>query len=674
MQPSKSTSNKKDVLEQARRAREERAAARERQELAAQRVAAVVILQKNVRRFLACRLARRQRLTIFDHLIAAASDDAPARPRAGSQPSALEIQTAVHHFLQATPGSTTNVDAGARLQRLCYTILQSATASVPRSSNYFSLATQRETAPAWLSQVQALAQLLIVAWEASISRRKEDVEAVTLYVQTLLLLSSHTAWKLEAGDPTAQQALNAALNIFSASVANKIASHLCNLSTATLLVLRVIHTTNKHVHALPVLLVPGWTRHVRACVPPVWPLADKQQFVARILPHLSQEEHFNSLITTWSANDALFVLGNLADGLLDEEVDAQVPLADVMEVCQRLLVHCASFAKSAHGATSTEHPLLGWTSCHTSRALLDCMPTVLQQLQPLWQRRAIRATFQSVWTETDRLVRQGEGSGTSKRSGGLLRFFTGRPDPSQFVTSAAAMHVRHASEFYDILCTSLHAARVEIIASLAFVPELVPRLWTFMDHIGPKGGMAVFVDALPELEKEPLLPILSLTTMLTSHLLLVLDDLEIFEQEDPFRPDQLLKIARCLHVFVFRALWEAPDPQAPASATGSSSSTSTAVKSPDNVPRTNRAARQQQALLRQRRELRDATSALLRRICDIDSRRPFIPLDHWKIRGVPSATIVKRLHAERSAHPAPAYRPASNVLAHLPHILGFHER
>jgi ubiquitin-protein ligase E3 B len=171
-----------------------------------------------------------------------------------------------------------------------------------------------------------------------------------------------------------------------------------------------------------------------------------------------------------------------------------------------------------------------------------------------------------------------------------------------------------------------------------------------MDHIGPKGGMLVYVDALPAIEKEPLIAILSLATMLTTHLLTVMDDDEIFVREDPFAPTQLLRIAQFLHEYLFQALWQ-----------GSAESAADRVLGEDK------------ARSRQRRDLQSATTRLLRHIRDVDSRHPFIPDQHWVIKGVSASMLLKKLKAERQPG-FPGYQAAHAVVADLPHILGFHDR
>jgi ubiquitin-protein ligase E3 B len=333
------------------------------------------------------------------------------------------------------------------------------------------------------------------------------------------------------------------------------------------------------------------------------------------------------------------------------------------------------------GAITSEHPLLGWFTGSTPRHLLDCMPRVLTQLRLLWRSNVIRAAFADVWTETDRVLALPGGSGggsgggggaarPGRRRGGLVRFFGGgKPDARSFVDATATMRVQRACAFYHVLCHSLQTAQLEVVGSLAFLPELVPRLWTFMDHIGPKGGMALFVDALPTIEKEPLVAMLSLATLLTDRLLTVMADEEVFVKEDPFSSQQLLHISRFLHEYVFRSVWEAPVSEA---------ALGTADLAGLTKERTER---------RLRDRLRKATANLLARIRDIDSRQPFIPDDHWAIRNVASAVLLRALRTERhqqgniadaaarqhKPQPQP-HQPASAVLRLLPHILPFHAR
>ena len=326
-----------------------------------------------------------------------------------------------------------------------------------------------------------------------------------------------------------------------------------------------------------------------------------------------------------------------------------------MHLAQALLAYCATFVRANQGTVTSDHPLLGWFAGHTPRHLLDVMPLVHQQLRCLWQPQTIRVSLRDVWVETDRLLARAqaaESRGAARPGNSLLRFFRGRSEPSAFVNPEAAMRVQRACAFFNVLCNCLQSSKLEVIGSLAFLPELVPRLWTMMDHIGPTGGMAVFVQALPEIEKEPLIAILTLTTMLTIHMLMVIEDDEVFVNGEPFGTEQLLRISRFLHEFLFQALWHGQNP---------SGSGDTGASAEDR------------ARLRQRHALRAATAKLLRHISELDSRKSFIPEGHWAIKGVTSSAIVKRLRTERQTASA-AYGPAHAVLVDLPHILGFHDR
>lgn len=335
------------------------------------------------------------------------------------------------------------------------------------------------------------------------------------------------------------------------------------------------------------------------------------------------------------------------------------PSLTTRDVCQQLLQHCATFVRDNQGTVTSEHPILGWFTGHTPREVLDAMPHVLEQLRGMWSSHVVASFFSPLFSETDRLLGNApssESKGKDKpqkkgRARSLVRFFRGSSTTS-FVSSTSAMHVQAACAFFSALHDSMPPVRLEVVGSLAFGGELVPRLWTFMAHVGPKGGMQVFVDALPQIEREPLVGLLVLAVDLTHHLLTVLSDHEVFEAETPFSPSQLLEISKFLHVFVFRSIWEAEGSDTPPATSSASADAN------------------KQRVHKERTRLLHGTSRLLRHIRELDARHAFVPDNHWAIKGVGHHVIVKEL--ARSGGDVTAR--SSQVLLRLPHMIPFLER
>lgn len=352
------------------------------------------------------------------------------------------------------------------------------------------------------------------------------------------------------------------------------------------------------------------------------------------------------------------------------------------------MTHCAQLVSSrSKGAVTSEHPLLGWFAGTTTRGELDAMPLVLEQLRKLWATDVIRRMLQPLWSETDRLLARHEEEDKGRAAGAspakdrgvtsgsklrgmskLLQFFRGKDKAEDFVNASSVMEVREVAHLYDTLVARLVPARAEITGGLAFLPELVPRLWTFMYHIGPKGGMELFIDALARLEQEPLVPLLSLACTLTTHLLMVVHDDEIFERGDPFTPNQLMQVTAFLNRFIAKALWDfgSGDRLGSSSVSTGGGKGREASREPPSP---------EAALVR-------AASRLLRLVLDIDARRPFISPSHWKLKAPTAAQILSGYRQEQQRKEQPSsgsggtkmdYR-AHHTLMTLPHLVSFHDR
>lgn len=76
---------------------------------------------------------------------------------------------------------------------------------------------------------------------------------------------------------------------------------------------------------------------------------------------------------------------------------------------------------------------------------------------------------------------------------GMLRSKPTRPAADALAT----MRVCTACRLYLALAATVKSVRAEVISSLAFLPELVSRLWRLLWHMGPKGEMEIFLRAAP---------------------------------------------------------------------------------------------------------------------------------------------------------------------------------
>ncbi|EGD77196.1 ubiquitin-protein ligase E3B [Salpingoeca rosetta] len=262
----------------------------------------------------------------------------------------------------------------------------------------------------------------------------------------------------------------------------------------------------------------------------------------------------------------------------------------------------------------------------------------------------------------------------------LRQIFQMTSSSHRFVDKAASERVARACAFYQSLYTTIKVANQEVLGAIAFNLDLVPRLWTFMHHIGPKGNMAVFMAvaaaaASGGLERDPLVACLEVACDATRILLTVVDDGEMFGAASatggtgagttgtgsgPLSAEHLILISAFLNRFMYSVIWD------------HGLSLSTMAKHSDRHHHARATT-----LLR-------SCTRLIRLIRDLDDRQQFAPQNHWLLKQARPRTITAQYIKEATAAGGgggggsgggdAAGDRAHTLLRFLPHLVPFRER
>ena len=103
---------------------------------------------------------------------------------------------------------------------------------------------------------------------------------------------------------------------------------------------------------------------------------------------------------------------------------------------------------------------------------------------------------------------------------------------------------------------TLRMIRQDILAGLCLHDYILKNLWIFITSLGPQNGMKAFLDhlALQTKSNGPEFHILMLFCECSSHIISILDDSELYEQQKPFAIEDLISVSQFLNTFVFRLI------------------------------------------------------------------------------------------------------------------------
>uniref|UniRef100_A0A3Q3QSS8 Ubiquitin-protein ligase E3B n=1 Tax=Monopterus albus TaxID=43700 RepID=A0A3Q3QSS8_MONAL len=532
-------SSKSEFLDKARQAREERKGLKEKER-------AAIHIQALVRKFLCrCRLQKEIRKEVDDYFKASETGT--------SKRNALSIFKIARKLLFIYCQ-----EDKMRFEKLCRAILA-------------SMEVENEPKPDIL----------------------QDNKLVTLYLTMLVTFTDTSTWRIVKGKGDAlkpaltkicenimghlnQKGFYSVLQIL---LTNGLARSKPSLSKGTLtaiftLSLRPViaaHFSDNLLRSflIHIMSVPAVVSHLSVLTPEV----NTHDLLRKFILFLSREEQCSDICVCLEGSHTLCLLGNLIhlgylnEKVLEEEASHFVKdLTDILSYCQR-------YVSQKKSNLTHWHPVLGWFSQTVDYGLNESMPLVTKQLQYLWSVSVIRTLFSDVLSkklESQEPTPPPPQPSTSQNNLPVKNLFKRafqksasvrnilKPVGGKRVDSAEVQKVCSICVLYQTALSTLTQIRLQILTGLTHLDDLLPKLWAFICELGPQGGLKLFMECLNNdtEESKQLLSMLMLFCDCSRHLITILDDIEVYEEQTSFKIEELITISSFLNTFVYKMIWD----------------------------------------------------------------------------------------------------------------------
>uniref|UniRef100_A0A672JGJ5 HECT-type E3 ubiquitin transferase n=1 Tax=Salarias fasciatus TaxID=181472 RepID=A0A672JGJ5_SALFA len=567
-------SSKSEFLDKARQAREERKGQKEKERAATQ-------IQALVRKFLCrCRLQKQIRKEVDDYFQVSETGT--------SKRNALSIFKIARKLLFIY-----SLEDKMRFEKLCRAILASMEAENEPKVWYVSLALSKDLTIPWLKQIKD------VLWTCCqlLKNLKPDIlqdnKLITLYLTMLVTFTDTSTWRIVRGKG---EALRPALtricenimghlnqkgfySVLQILLTNGLARSKPSLSKGTLtaiitLSLRPViaaHFSENLLRSflIHIMSVPAIVSHLNVLTPEV----KTHDLLRKFILFLSREEQCSDICVCLEGSHTLCLLGNLIylgylnEKVLEEEANHFVKdLTDMLSYCQR-------YVSQKKSNLTHWHPVLGWFSQTVDYGLNESMPLVTKQLQHLWGVSVIRTLFNDVLSkklESQEPTPPPPQPSTSQNNLPVKNLFKRafqksasvrnilKPVGGKRVDSAEVQKVCSICVLYQTALSTLTQIRLQILTGLTHLDDLLPKLWAFICELGPQGGLKLFMECLNNdtEESKQLLAMLMLFCDCSRHLITILDDIEVYEEQTSFKIEELITISSFLNTFVYKMIWD----------------------------------------------------------------------------------------------------------------------
>uniref|UniRef100_A0A8C7DG80 Ubiquitin-protein ligase E3B n=1 Tax=Oncorhynchus kisutch TaxID=8019 RepID=A0A8C7DG80_ONCKI len=418
----------------------------------------------------------------------------------------------------------------------------------------------------------------------------QDNKLVTLYLTMLVTFTDTSTWKIVRGKG---EALKPALtricenimghlnqkgfySILQILLTNGLARSRPSLTKGTLtavftLALRPViaaHFSDNLLRSLliHIMSVPAVVSHINTITP------ETHDLLRKFTLFLSREEQCVDICVCLEGSHTLCLLGNLIhlgylnEKVLEEEANHFVKdLTDMLSYCQR-------YVSQKKSNLTHWHPVLGWFSQTVDYGLNESMPLVTKQLQYLWGMPVIRTLFSDVLskkletqeptpppqptTSQNNLPVKSLFKRAFQKSASVRNIL--KPVGGRRVDSAEVQKVCSICVLYQTALTTLTQIRLQILTGLTYLDDLLPKLWAFICELGPQGGLKLFMECLNNdtEESKQLLAMLMLFCDCSRHLITILDDIEVYEEQISFKTEELVTISSFLNTFVYKMVWD----------------------------------------------------------------------------------------------------------------------
>ncbi|XP_034250724.1 ubiquitin-protein ligase E3B [Thrips palmi] len=564
-------SKKDELLEQARTARKER-------ELEKKKCLAASCIQAHFRGLQARREFSKTVLEQFDTVI---NDD----PATAEKLPALQAYQVARRFMLVWKQDR-DVD---RVLQLCRYLVSSLESESPRYS-YVGIALNKEHVLRWISHMKNILSRILLYIDGLKPERPVDCKSLMTYLHTLIAFTSTSTWVLIKSKNF--ENLRPGLNHLCSNIMGHLASQglyqslqlllkrsLCrstvvlkhaSLSAAVTLALRPLIAASfsdklSTIFLIHILSVPALVSHIQTLAPECLTLIEQHSILRRSFELLSIEQNLRIVFNALEGNYALCLLANLIQ-LAHFERETTLPelaFPTFTVVVTRLLESCMHYVMQKQSPLAHWHPVLGWFAQSTDAYAQEAMPLVKQQLHLLWSGSLVKLLLGQILAEFSEKSQIEEEARSPAPTNIIRRALENRVNRASSAKSYRKLgspeftKVALVCSLYQTALSTLTQLSLDILTGLCYQDKVLYHLWSFLCSLGPNCGLKAFLELLAVNIKctAPEFQMLILFCNCMTNYVTILDDMEMYDQQEPFKITDYVTLSNFLNLFLYRSIY-----------------------------------------------------------------------------------------------------------------------
>ncbi|XP_056636344.1 ubiquitin-protein ligase E3B [Diorhabda sublineata] len=574
----KTENSKGNFLEQTKAAREERALEKKRE-------VAATLIQAHVRGWLRRLQFTRSILREFDEAI----------PNVPEDVSKIQYKPANEIFHQSSKlmliwNKERDKD---RFAKLCRYLVATLDSDSPKLS-YVGAALNKETVIRWISHMNEVLWKCCIYLNDLKPEFTSDMKSIMMFLHVLVSFTSTKTWVVLKNKN--MELLKPGMNQLCANLMGqlfhkgfylvlkdlllkglgkiKIALKHISLSAILTLSLRPLVAANYSdklttIFLINILSVPGLVQHLQNLSPESITTLSNHKIFGRSLELLSSQQSMRIVFNTLEGSYALCLLANLIQLAYIERYSVlnELCFPTFTVVVTGLLESCQNYVVSKQSTLTHWHPVLGWFAQPMDQSLHAAMPYVKTQLHYLWNTEIIQIILGDSLSELvvgseppSQIMSPGQTA-----SGGANFFKKVLENRSHKNATQKSYRALGSPEVHRIvlICSLYHTAlntltqlQLDILTGLCYQNGILYDLWLFLCSLGPNCGIKPFLDHLAFNTKcsAPEFQMLQLFADCMSHYVTILDDMEMYEQQNPFKLNDFIIMSNFLNIFLYKAV------------------------------------------------------------------------------------------------------------------------
>ncbi|XP_043282173.1 ubiquitin-protein ligase E3B isoform X2 [Venturia canescens] len=558
----------------------------------------------------------------------------------------------------------------SRLENLSRYLVKSLDSDSPKLS-YIGVALSKEHYISWISQVKMVLYHCMTGLDTLRPEIPADHRSILLRLHTLVSFTASGTWAIQKVE--GMEKLEAGMKQLCANIMG----HLVNNGFYTVMrVLLVKGLGRKDIALTPVALsaavtlslrpllsskmsdklvslflinifsVPALVYHLNLNCPECTSSFLTHGLFARSLELLNSEQNLRIVFNALEGSYALCLLANLIQlaNIERDQVLQDLYFPSFTFVATKILEACQQYVVAKQSNLTYWHPVLGCFAQAVDSYLHGAIDHTKAQLTHLWKGKIVSQLIGrplQELVEKEALPQQSEQQSTSVGTNIFRRAFlearTNRNNSNKNYRKLGSPETTKIALICSLYQTAFHTLtemKSDILTGLCYKDKILYHMWLFLGTLGPHCGLKVFLDHLAANTKctAPEFQMLILFCDCMTHYVTIFDDMEMYEQQDPFKLTDFVTMSYFLNQFLYKAVLN----------------NLFDVKTVSNNP------------------LFTSLHTLLMAIYRRDCRRSFCPDGHWLAKEVRVSGFLADLEKGR--------RGAALLLAKMPHVIPHSER